>query len=239
MAGKIQILNTKEEVKALEIIDENVSEKYVPIYTSEIIEHLEPEFSFKYGVKYYNFNSAHSVYLDYKGATISIENSYDRSRAFSFKYNDNGFIIPLNLNRKLHIGEQAKIIVDNISVNKDELIDAIENAKSAVEKLKHTPVRDDFKIAVRDIVFKQPMSKDNFVELVDWNVSEIYKNVYDYTNAMIKKYEEGDYFVKLKSKKTGNIELKAGRKSSSAFLKLQMTNAIYKYIKEAFPEVFI
>lgn len=239
MAGLVHKLKDLSEVRKIENIDEKVSKKYVPIYTSEVIEHLSPEFEFNYAVKYYSFNSAHSAYLDFNGATISIENSYDRSRAFSFKYNDGAITIPLDLNRQLHIGEKAKVVVNDISINKDAIIKGIENAKTVVEKLKFAKATDEFKDAIKNIIFKQAIEKDNFVELIDADVASTYKSVYTYVNATIKKYEEGNYRIKQVSKKDGQMELRHGRKSSSAFLKLQITNAIYEYVAENFPEAFI
>lgn len=239
MASVKHHFRTMEELKSFETIKGKVSKKYVPIYTSEVIQHLSPEFEFKRGVKYYDFNSAHSVYLDYNGATVSIENSYDRSRAFSFKYNDGSIVIPLDLTRQLHIGKKATTVSEEIRINKDEIMVAISNAKTIVEKLKDVTALPQFKADIEKVIFKPIIEKEGFQELLLHEVGESNDTVYKYINRLVKMYEEGDYHIKIKDKKTGDFRTRFGRKSSSAFVKLQTTNAVYKYLYDEYIEAFI
>ena len=234
--------DTIKELKAFEVISSGVSEKYVPIFTSEIIEILSPEFKFVSGEKYYNFNSAHTVFLeDTKGTRIAISNSYDRTRAFSAYLISEEMRIPLNLDRQIHLGSEAAVLVENFKLNKPEFFVAIEHAKEIVGKLKTTNIPEYLKEEIVTYVFDKPLKRKGVVEL-DLVIAETdyYNTCYGFINTVIGRYVKGDYNLVVESKthKDGEI-IRKGIKLSSRFIKLQVTNAVYNYLAEELPELFI
>ncbi len=143
---KNQIFKDINTLKAFEIVSSNVSKQYVPVYTSEIIDELSPTFKFIEGVRYHACNSVHSVTLQNKeGDIISIDNSYDRSRAFSLRLNYGQLTIPLDLDRVIHRGESAQLLADELLLDKEILFKAIKNAKTVGLSLKESKIPESFK----------------------------------------------------------------------------------------------
>ena len=237
---KFATFNTIEELKAFETVTGNVSKKYVPIYTSEIIEILAPEFHFVSGEKYYNFNSAHTVFLESEnGIKIAISNSFDRTRAFSAFLIADEVRIPLNLDRQIHLGQEAAALTENFKANKPEFFVAIEHATAIVRKLKTTNIPQYVKDEVQEIVFAATKKRKGFLEL-DLNIADNYDNCYTYINTCISRYVKGEYNVVIESKshKDGEV-IRKGVKLGSRFVKLQVTNEVYTYLSTEMPELFI
>ena len=237
---KFATFSTIEELKAFELVDTNVSDKYVPIYTSEIIEILEPEFKFVGGEKYYNFNSAHTVFLESEnGIRIAISNSFDRTRAFSAFLIADEIRIPLDLDRQIHLGSEAAALTENFRDNKPEFFVAIEHATAVVRKLKTTNIPQYVKDEVTEIVFAATKKRKGFIEL-DLNIADNYNTCFTFINSCIYRYIKGEYNVVLESKSSLDGEvIRKGSKLSSRFVKLQLTNEVYSYLAEELPELFI
>jgi len=236
---KYSTFDTIEELEAFEVIAGNVSEKYVPIYTSEIIKILEPEFKFVSGEKYYNFNSAHTVFLENTdGTKIAISNSYDRTRAFSAFLVHDEIRIPLNLDRQIHLGGEAALLTENFRENKNEFFIAIEHAKRVVKNLQDTEIPEDLKEEIVDIVYAIPKGRKAFIEL-DLIIADNYKSVYSFINTCISRYISGEYNLVLEAKNKDGELIRKGSKLTSRFVKLQVTNAIYTHLFKTMPELFI
>lgn len=221
----------------IEKVSPKVSDKYVPIFTSKVIQNLSPEFEFKSGLKFSNANSQHMVYLKYDNQTdIAIANSFDRSRAFSVHLVSNNIHIPLDLDRQIHVGEHAASLTENFKINKSEVVDAIKHAKSIVFKLQRTPAIDRIKTDIINIVFDTPMKRKGFAEL-DFKIDRDVKTVYTYINAAVDTYIKGEYHIALE--KNGKDIIRKGVKINSRFKKICIMNSIYKYIEKELPEVLI
>lgn len=235
--SKVQIITDENELETFENVSPKVSNKYVPIYTSEIVRDLAPEYTFVEAVRYCTYNTMHSVLLkNDEGDAIVIDNSYDRTRAFSLHYSIGKFNIPLNLERQVHIGENAKHLVEDLTLNKADIKVAIENAKIIAQNLKETHIIDKFKTDIINIVFKQITSRKNFVEL-DLDIADSYDNFFDFINTVVDRYYKGEYHIVKKTAKGESI--KKGRVIKSRFSKLKITNKIHKYLVESAIELFV
>jgi len=237
---KLALFNSISELTSFENVSGNVSDKYVPIYTSEIIKILEPEFKFVSGEKYCNFNSQHSVFLENDtGDTIIITNSYDRTRAFSASLIADEIRIPLNLDKQIHLGSEAAALTENFKENKVEFFKAIEHAKDVIRNLKSTNIPDYIKEVVIEKVFAKPLARKGFLEL-DLTISDNYVTCFTFINSAITRYVNGEYNIALTSKTHVDGEvIRKGVKTNSRFIKLQITNEIYSYLKDEIPELFI
>jgi len=213
-----------------------VSKKYVPILSTEIVDILAPEFEFTQGVRYYNYNSAHSIHFEYKGNHIALENSYDRSRAFSFKLLSNWIALPLDLERQIHLGENAKALTPNFKINKSEISEAISTARTIVNKLKSVSARPEFKAEIENIVFKTIKERKGFLDIT-FEVGSQYDTVYKYINEICDTYINGHYIYR--EVVNGETKNRKARKSNSNFMRLQMTNKVYAYLYENYIEAFI
>ncbi len=237
--SKVQIFNTVGELEEFEYVDSKVSAKYVAIYSSQIIKDLAPEWSFVEGTRFWKRNTAHSVLLENKeGDRISITNSYDRSAAFSLHYLVKGGIrIPLNLDRQVHIGKNAASLVEDLTLNKDELAIAVKQAKTLVLKMKDTRINDRFKPEIIDIVFSNIVERKDFLEL-DLTIGDEYTTVYSYITTVVERFFAGhyNYVVKLKS---GEEKIRKGKVNTNRFSKLYRTNKLYQHLLEKHLELFM
>ena len=235
--SKVRIITDQNELEIFENVSPKVSAKYVPIYTSEVVRDLAPEFKFVEGVRYCSYNTMHSVLLKNEdGDVIVMDNSYDRSRAFSLYFSVGKFNIPLNLDRQIHIGENARHLVEDLTLNKKDIQKAIEDAKTIARNFKDTHIIDDFKKEIIDIVFKQVKSRKNFVEL-DLIIADGYDNFFDFINTVIDRYYKGQYHVVKKTAKGERIH--KGRVIKSRFGRLQISNNVYKHLAKNHIELFV
>jgi hypothetical protein len=230
-------LKTLQDLKKIEVISKGVSDKYVPIYTSEIIKELEPEFEFVSGSRYFNSLTRHEVILkttkfNKEGDFILIENSYDRSRSFRLSFLSKGILIPLNLEKVVHIGENAQNLTKDLLVNKDEVLKALENAKKIVEYFRSTPISKKLKKDIYGIVFEKHLNK-NFE--IDITIGDSYKTIFDYIDTIVDRFLKGEYFIANKS----TNKIRRGTKIKSKFAQITLTNKIYKHLKETYPAIFI
>jgi hypothetical protein len=230
-------LNTIEKIKELEVISSSVSEKYVPIYTSQIIEELAPEFSLVSGSVYFDSRSRHEVVLrttrfSENGDYILIENSYDRSRSFRLSFLNNGILIPLNLEKIVHRGENAQKLTEDLLVNKEDVLTALENAKLIVSYFKNTKINKKLKKEILEIVFHKHLKKGFEIDIT---IGRSYNTIFSYIETVVDRYIKGEYYIANKS----TDKIRRGSKVKSKFTQMTITNKIYKYLKDNFPQIFI
>jgi len=224
------LLNTIEKLKKIEKQSGNTTDKYIPIYTSKIIEDLEPEFKFITGIQYHPGSSRHQVILRYENNDILIENSFDGKRSFRFSFLSNRFIIPLKLDKVVHRGSNAKELTHDLLINKTEIIKSIENAKKLVYHFQSTKIPKKIKNKIFSIVFEKHLKNKN----VDITIAKSYNTIFSYTETIVDRFLEGEYYlIDNKSK------IKKGRKIKSKFAEIVLINRIYKTLKSEHPEIFI
>jgi hypothetical protein len=235
--NKVNQIKSIEDLKKLEVVSSNVSEKYVPIYTSQIIEELSPEFEFVRATKYFPGGTRHEAVLrttlfNENGDFILIENSYDRSRSFRLSFLNNGILIPLNLEKIVHRGENAQNLANDLLVNKDEVLAALENAKKIVAYFKSTKISKKLKKEIFEIVFEKHLEKRYEVDVT---IADSYDTIFKYIETIVDRYINGEYFIANKS----TNKIRKGTKIKSRFTQMNLTNKIYKYLKDNFPAIFI
>jgi hypothetical protein len=228
---KSLIIENLEELRKLEKVSPEVSEQYVPIYTTKIIEELTPEFEVVNILRVFAGRNRHEVTLRRGDDYVVIENSYDRSRSFRLSFLSKGILIPLDLEKIIHRGENAKNLTEDILVNKDKVIEALENAKTIVETLRSAPITKKHKKEILNIVFERFIKKGYEIDIT---IADSYKNFFDYIGTVVERYIDGDYYYE-----GANNKVRKGRKVKSRFLQLSITNKVYNYLKETHPAVFI
>lgn len=229
-------LDTIEQVASTEVVSDKVSEKYVPIFTTSIIDIMTPEFKFSHGIQYCKSTSLHTVYLTNGEDTIAVTNSYDRTSALRFSFMLDGLHIPLNLEYQKHIGQNASSLVEDLEAYKPAILEALELAKIAEKNLKATHIPESFKKVIKDEIFKDTMKNKNFVRL-ELNIGESYDTFYKYIDTIVNRFNEGDYFVT--SFSNNGTKTRNGMKIKSRFRKLQVVNKINKLLLEEYPEIFV
>jgi len=243
------VLNSIEDVEGIERVS-NVSEKYVPIYTSDFIRVLEPEFKFLYGKKFGGVSSKHYVVLENKdGDRIVVYNSFDRTLAFSVQLiSDEIQFSILDEKRVIHIGERARLIgdTDYLKEIKESILKSIPNRKLLFNKLKNTEIQPDIQKAINDVIAKDKIYHMNrkkecdykYINPVDSIAKTLKENgkkmsTYDYINLSIKNFLDGNYEIE------GCGEIKKGRKNKSVFYKINTINRISKMIEKDFIEYLV
>jgi hypothetical protein len=221
-----------EKLKDFERVSGAVSEKYVPIYTSKIVEALK-DWEFIDGIRYTKGRTFHSVKLKKNDDYIIIDNSFDRSRAFSFKLVAGNTYIPLGLNRVIHRGEGAGKINDEIAENPEAINEAVKNAKLIANKLDRIPATETFKKAIIDTVFEKTKNAKNFDEL-DLIIGYSYDTVKKYVDTVVDRYIDGEYYI---VKTDGKI--RKGRKIKSKYREVEVKNKVFKTIIKEYPELIV
>jgi hypothetical protein len=229
-----RFIKTLDGLINLERVSNKVSEKYVPIYTTDIIESLEPEFKFSHAYKLNNGTAHAAILVTFRfnedGDNILIENSYDRTRAFRLSFLKNSFIIPLDLDKVVHIGDRAKDIETHFAENKENILEALKNAKEIVHYLQVTKIPKKIKNDIKNIVFENQIKSGKEIDIT---IASSYDSIFTYTETLIDRFVNGEYHTI----KDGKV--RKGRKVKSNFRKLQLTNKIYKYLKETYKHIFI
>jgi len=232
--NKIAKITKVEDLKSFEKISQYVSEQYVPLYTSEIVKELEGSFEFESAVRYCDSGTMHSVTLvNREGDRIHIDNSYDRSRAFSLRFTDGQITIPLDLDKVVHRGTNAKELIDNIHRDKNSIVEALQDAKTTVLNLKETKITKEFKEAIIAVIFKDVLvSKE-----VDITIADSYDTFYEYIHTVTDRFLKGEYHTVGRNDKSDMI--RKGRVIKSRFRRLDVTLKVYKFLKSNVPELFI
>ena len=223
------------ELKAFERVDGNVSKKYVPIYTSAVIEAMAPEFTLDYGHRVFKTWSAHYAMLNNEaGDTIKITNSFDRRWAFGFQLiTKEGFTVRVGLDRIVHIGAKAKEFNETFKDQKEDILKAIKNAATFATTLQNTKVQPALQEKITDIVFRKSIGTKGFQSLTnDADVlQENSKNgmsVTGYILATLKAFEKGNYTV------TNQGTKKVGGKTKSIFNRTQTESLLMDLIEDEF-----
>lgn len=228
-------LKTIDDVRAIEEISPYVSEKYVPIYTSNIIEVLEPEFKFEYGYKWYATTSQHYVELKHGEDTVRIYNSFDRSAAFRM-FLQGDVSIDLGVDRLVHIGAKAASFKDDLLASKETIIDAIKKAKEGIAQLGGIQVNSELQKEISDAIFSDEIKKKGFqsyTNLVDVIVEQKGLTVLGYIKSSISNYIKGNYSV------TNSGTKKTGNEKRAAFTKIQLESKVNKFLIAKYPELFL
>jgi len=232
---KVKILETLKDVKALEVVSSNVSDKYVPIYTSELIKILQPEFQFEQGVSLSRKTSQHYVDLTHGEDTLRIFNSYDRTFALRMAYVGTGIPVDLGVDRLIHIGKKAKTFIEDTKTHKDEIVDAIKTAKKIDTYLGVNKVIPKMAKGISDIIFNNITSKEGFQSYVNYIDLLVPKGltIKSYINQSIIKYNNGDYNYTVAGTK------KTGLKKGSAFNKIVLEKQIMDFLTDEYIELMI
>jgi len=196
---------------------------YVPIKTSEVLKLLSPEFS------YYAINimsrTYHTASLHRGEDYLILENSFNRERAFRLSLYINGMFIPLGLERIIHRGERAESLN---TLNSKEIISLVDNHKEALSKLNNIKVTEKIKNRVIKIIFG-----NREINLKDQENDISYDNLSDFLDKVLMVYKDGNYII-IK----GNKIRKGRRKKNIRYL-FNLSNKLYKNLKEEFPFIFI
>ena len=227
------------DVKLLEHVDARVSDKYVPIFTSELMKLLKPEFEFVDGSRISKTSTAHYINLKNKNDdTIRIYNSFDRSMALRIGMVSEGISIPLGIDRLIHIGQKARDFQEEFKEAKADILEAVTTAKAFKEYLEKTVATADIAKAITTSIFthgagkKQNLGISEFINytdlLLDKNIS-----LKKYINLSIRSYQLGEYsYVK------DGVKMN-GRPKPSLMGRIHLENRLIKTLQEKFPEYFL
>ncbi len=227
-----------EDLQNIEHVDSRVSKKYVPIFTTEIIEILSPEWEFIGGKQFVKGLSKHYVDLtNDDGDLIRIYNSYDRSLALSVSLVSDGLGIDLGVDRLIHIGHKAKEFTEDLKLFKDDIAKGIVTAKKIDAFLKTAKVTPRIQKEISNIIYRKEADRKGFqsyTNYVDVLVEKkSIKNIKAYILKSLELYYDGEYTITVSGVK------KDGRKTKSYLRIIADENRIYTYLEENFPEYFI
>ena len=250
------VLKNLKDVKAIENVSPQVSERYIPIYTTELIEALAPEFEFVSGYKFGGGKSPkHYVTLKNKdNDEIRIYNSFDASLAFrAYLVSDDIQFSFVDENRVVHVGDKARSLSDEETITdiKEAIVNAIPNIKLLKTKLKNIEVDVDSDLAekIKEAISKGALyyykrskkSQDyEFVNYTDEVVKTLQEkgkkvSIYSYINLSIKNFIEGNYGYR----NTKTKALSGGRPVKSVTNRIAILNSIAKLLEVDFFEYLI
>jgi hypothetical protein len=233
----MELFTTIDELKSFEKVDAKVSKKYVPIYTSMVVEALEPEFKMVEGCKIFKTWSTHYVDLKGEDATIRIHNSFDRRWAFGLTLTTaDGFPVRVGLDRIVHIGSKAKEFNENFKDAKGDVLKAIANARVFATTLSKTNINADLAAKVKAIVFRKIMDTKGFQTVsndVDILLDNKSMSVTSYISSTLAAFERGNYTYTVSGVK------KVGGKTKSVFNRTQTESLLMDLIEEEFIEYLL
>jgi hypothetical protein len=243
MSKGIFPINNIAEAKAFEKVSPTLSKQYVPIWTSDVIEILSPEFTFKGGARMGKSTSCHYVDLESKDGTIRLYNSYNGQWALSANYVSGDVVINLNINRLIHRGEKAENFIDNLKEAKEDIINAVPAAKAVAKKLQFEDVTPKLQTLISDIIFEGKSKTPGFVRYNNYtdivveersnSKTEGNVSVAGYIKSSIKNYFEGMYSIE------GVKGKRLGRPHKNSMLRVHFQNKIIKMLQEEAPEYFL
>jgi hypothetical protein len=236
---------TKANLESVEQVSGKLSDKYVPIKTSELVKALEPEYQFTDGYRFAgNGSTRHYVDLKSDDTTIRIYNSFDGSLALRAYITSGGLQFSLFKDtRVIHRGQGA-LEVYNVQEVKEQILNAVPVAQEMINKLSTMDVTEEIQEIVNEAVFKEQKARikydAEFVNYVDEAKKMLEENgktmsTYAYINRTINNYLKGDYGVKYKDKNT----LRAGRPIKSPYSRITLVSVVEKALTEKMPEYFI
>ena len=231
--NKPNYLKTIEDVKAIENVSPKVSKKYVPIFTSDIINVLSPEFKFVDGCQPVASTTAHYVNLSDGTNTIRIYNSYDRKLALRFAFVEE-VAIDLGVDRLIHLGNKAATFVSSLEDVKKEILTAVNTAVKINTYLSNVKITPEIAKSISNIVFSNIIKKEGFQEYTNYIDLLIPKvSIKAYIYQTLNKYIAGDYVYTIKGVK------KNGKRKGSLFFKLKKENQLMNFIQEEYVELML
>ena len=213
-----------EAMKEFEV-PSNVSKQYVPIYSTDIIAALEPEFQFTYAMKFFPKQSRHYFEMESDKGKIRVYNSYDRSLALRIAYVAD-IPVDLGVNHLIHRGASAQTFNDNLHELKPLILKAIDSAQLLSNALANTKVTKNLAKEISVIVFAKVIEKEGFQEYKNYTDLLGEMSVTTYIKTTMKNYLEGNYTYVVSGNK------KNGRVLRSALLKMQIEAKIMDFIAE-------
>ena len=225
------------DIKAFEKVSPLVTKKYVPIFTSEIIELLKPEFELVEVKRFGKATSAHYAdFISKDGIQLRIYNSYDRELALRVNLLADGMLIPLGVERLVHMGQNAKNFTKEFKDAKKEIIDAVQTAKDIDTFLKGHIISEAMAKKFTEVIFKLPKNREavSIKNPVESIVGKMDVTLKEFIKKSIVNYLRGEYQYTNKEGKT----LK-GPKQGTLLARVIVENRVIKEIDEQFPELFI
>ena len=228
----------KDEIKLLEHVDKNVSDKYVPIFTTDIMALLEPEFTFEYGLQITPASSAHFVSLKNDDTNIRVYNSFDRSMALRIDMVADGISIPLGIEKLIHIGQKAKNFQEEFNLAKQDILDAVVTAKVFTAHLQNTKATKEIAAEITKSIFvhgKGSARNKGITKINNYTDLLLEKGITlsKYINLSIRSFLTGEYTYIKDGKKIN------GKSKRSLVYKLHLENRLIKTLQEKFPEFFL
>jgi hypothetical protein len=228
--------NTPEEIKKFEVLSPKCSKIYAPIYSSDIVKILEPEYKMTTACKWYKNSTKHYVDLENGNDKIRIYNSYDRTLSFRMGLVSDGFSVDLGAHRVVHKGQTAKELTEEIRKHKTTILNSVETAKELIQKFKDNKVTPAIAKAISDTVFDTHIKKKGFQEYTNYADTLVELNdisIYTYITATVNNYLKGEYTVTVNGKK------KNGREVKSVLSKMNLEIKIMKTLQDEFIEYFL
>jgi len=235
---KVIRLETTEDVKMIETVSKRVSKKYVPIMSTELIALMEPEFKFVGGTQIRKGSTKHYIDLDSGDDHLRIYNSYDRTMALRVNLVSDGMVIPLGVDRLVHIGQKAKDFTVEFTEAKDEIKEAIKTAKLTDFFLKDNVITVELAKTLTEAIFQHGTGKKinqgitdirNFTDiLIDQKIS-----IKKYITLSVRAFLTGEYTYIKNGKKLN------GRKKEGIMRKVKIENRVIKALTDEYPEYFL
>lgn len=210
---------SRKELERFERISSRVSKKYVPIYSTKLVESLEPQFKY-IGVNPYsrtgNNGSRHYITMSCgESLLLRIENSFDGTLALRISFQYNNFVF--GFIRQVHIGKNA---IDMSTTN--EISEIYKSALKYVDTLSAIKFTKEEQLQIIEIV-----AKERGISIARLNNPEQYTD--DNLSAIdfIEKILEIVY----------NQGVKMSKPLKNDFCKMKVSKKIYKFLDETYPEL--
>ena len=234
--AKVIYLESIEDVKSFQVVSSKASEKYVPIFSSDIIEALAPEFTFVGGYKPLPADTIH--YLDFENEnkdTIRVYNSYNRNLALRMTARVDGFSVDLGLDRLIHRGKKAAEFKADLVESKEFLISKIENAKVLAAHLTDTKITKKLATDISNVIFERITKRKGFQGYTNYIDILVPKgiSVKAYIVQSINKFLDGDFTYTISGVK------KNGTKVGSVFSKIKLEHSVMDLITEEYMEFLL
>ena len=226
-----------DELDALQVPDESVSDKYVLLKSTDIIDALSPEFEVQDIQQWNVTNSLHTVTLYNKenDLTIAFENAFSGKNAFYMRLSED-LHIPLNFGRQVHSGSPASTMVEHFQDAKLDIIQAAVDAKDVYQKLKTTNIPQFIKDDIEKLVFGHILPRKNFIAMI-YDDQREHNTFAEYINFIINAQANSAFVVEMSGK--NGTTLKSVKVPLNKFDGVYLQQKIYKYIKKELPMTFI
>ena len=225
MASFNKVIKDKSEVKEFERVNSHCSEKYVPIKTSDFIETMDRQFSFKSGKQYRKGSNAHFVEMAKEDRmSVYIENSFDRTMSLRISFKYGKFVF--GRVRQVHKGEPAV----KLNASKEDIARLYEQASRTIESLNQLQFTQ----------FEKEMIAKLALEVRGYHIDQVSGVNYESKNAMgfienlLYDISEGNYLYTDRRKRIKNM-----RKITSAYKMVEISNKIWELLEDKFEEFYI